>query len=63
VRTLTELIEIAAPSAASLDGAAVAVQSAAAADEALSVKDSMPAFFSSPEDSQSEVNRTAFALL
>jgi len=59
VRTLTELIEIAAPSAESLDGAAVAVQSAAAAEEALSVEASMPAFFSSPEDSRSEVSRTA----
>ena len=59
MRTLTELIEIAAPSAESLDGAAVAVQSAAAAEEALSVEASMPAFFSSPEDAQSEVSRIA----
>ena len=57
VRTLTELIEIAAP-AAEIDGAAVAAQSSAAAEKGLSVEDSMPSFFSSPDDSTNEVRRS-----
>ena len=63
VRTLTELIEIAAPSEASMDETAAAAQLSAAADRALSIEDSMPAFFSSPDDSMGEVGRTASCVI